>query len=399
MGEDRNGRMFHVLYVLNDLSRGGAELYVERLASEVARMGITATIAAGSSRSVQVSSLAPSVGFLPVPFRRAKGSLALHVLNSSGMFPRLLRYMKSHRVHLVHTHLIASAIPAWVAARMLCIPVVHTMMHVASVASPMERLVLRSPLGRLLGVRFHAFSSYLAQQLKDVFCVPEEHVSVIPPGIDTSRYRPRDSRSSRRQFGIPENAFVIGVCARLYPEKGVDLAIRAYLALESQKATMLVIAGEGPEREQLERLATSEAQGGSVLFLGHVPDTERLFPAFDLYLQTTRGPHLGFSVLEALACGVPVLVAVRDAEEERMAKATLIDPGCGEVVSAELRTIAARIQKLMADTGRLTRMKVTARHVAEQYFSWSGHVQAMRSLYALLVTERFEAPARAKHTD
>ncbi|WP_448203371.1 glycosyltransferase [Azospirillum sp. sgz302134] len=105
----------------------------------------------------------------------------------------------------------------------------------------------------------------------------------------------------RRALVGDENAFVIGFVGHLIPSKGCDLLIEAFRRAKLPDAR-LVIVGDGPEREALERAAPLD-----VVFTGFRPDARDLFQAFDLFVSPSRDEPFGLVFLEALDAGAPIL--------------------------------------------------------------------------------------------
>jgi len=151
---------------------------------------------------------------------------------------------------------------------------------------------------------------------------------------------------------------------------------------------LLVIAGGGSEASNLVSLADDLGIRGSVMFLGEVSQVNQLLPAFDVYLQTTKGPNLGFSALEALACAKPVVIAADSEREMAMGQDTLCGAECGAVVEASPRVLAEAIERIAQDPCLLSRMSLMAREVAVRCYEWGDHVSRMAELYESLVHAR-----------
>lgn len=137
---------------------------------------------------------------------------------------------------------------------------------------------------------------------------PQEKVFVIPNGVDTHRFCPSSShrQAVRVELGIPGDAPTIGVVAALRPEKNLSIFVSAAKGFAARcSRAHFVIVGDGPERETLERQAAP--LGARMHFLGSRQDVERLVPAMDVFTLTSRMEASPVSILEAMACGVPVV--------------------------------------------------------------------------------------------
>ncbi len=141
-------------------------------------------------------------------------------------------------------------------------------------------------------------------------------VTIVPPGVDTSRFRPSSTaerNATRKRFGIAESAELIVSISRLVPRKGFDIAIRAAARLApSRPDLVLAIGGVGRDADRLRRLAAD--LDAPVKLLGRLSndDLPLMYGAADLsaMICRTRWGGLeqeGFGIVfvEAAACGIP----------------------------------------------------------------------------------------------
>jgi len=144
----------------------------------------------------------------------------------------------------------------------------------------------------------------------------KECFHLLPPSIDADEFRPIpgfNRRESRACFGLPAEGKIILCVGRLAWNKGVDLVVTAFSLVAKQVAdTYLAIAGSGQERPRLEALVHELRLDGRVFFLGYVPhlpspDLPRLYNCVDVMALGSYRESLGLVIIEALACGVPVV--------------------------------------------------------------------------------------------
>ena len=187
------------------------------------------------------------------------------------------------------------------AARRLGIPVVATF-HCWFESSAACR-VFRRPLQRLLDLHAAriAVSRPVVEAMSRYFHSDWE---VIPNGVDLEHFRPSGRRLPEPARGGPRLLYL----HRLEPRNHLGTLLDAMPhILRRYPAAQLVVAGDGPWRRYYERRAAS--LGAAVEFLGRIDDRPAQYRAADLYLcPTTRG-SFGITLLEAMACGTPMVVA------------------------------------------------------------------------------------------
>ncbi len=144
--------------------------------------------------------------------------------------------------------------------------------------------------------------------------VDADRVRVIPPGIDLAGFAPGDPIAARRRLGWPEDAFVAFTVRRLVPRMGLDVLMDAWARIVHDAGgghRMLIIAGDGSEEPALRARAQGLGLGEAVHFAGRIDDPTLIahYQAADVVpVPSLDLEGFGLVVLEALACGTPVLV-------------------------------------------------------------------------------------------
>jgi glycosyltransferase involved in cell wall biosynthesis len=133
---------------------------------------------------------------------------------------------------------------------------------------------------------------------------PGHNVRVIQNGVDLNRFVHNRSQA-RARLGLSLDAPIIGAVGRLEFVKGYDLLVEAVSLLPA--GAVLVIAGDGSQRAALQDQARALGIVSRMHFLGHRDDVAELYAAFDVFCQPSREEGLPLAVLEAQACGVPVV--------------------------------------------------------------------------------------------
>ncbi len=173
---------------------------------------------------------------------------------------------------------------------------------------PRRRGIIRRVLADASAVV--AMSAALAREAEALGADPSK-VAVIPNGVDQSLFAQEDRAAARRALGWPEEARVVLAVGRLAAVKGLSLLVRAAAALpgDGVRPLRVVVVGEGPERGALEGEVARLGLGGVVTLPGAVPP-EALparYAAADVLCLASASEGCPNVVLEALACGLPVV--------------------------------------------------------------------------------------------
>lgn len=178
--------------------------------------------------------------------------------------------------------------------------------------------------------RVVVLSEYSAGDVATAHPAVPSSLRVVPGGVDPSRFAPNGSRvAARRRLGLPEEGPLLVTVRNLVPRMGLDGLLDSMPTVRTCYPTArLVVVGEGPLRETLEAHARVLGLTSRVVFTGVVSE-ERLpdyYRAADLALLPTRTlESFGLTIVEALACGTPVLGAPVGAIPEILKP---LDPAC-----------------------------------------------------------------------
>jgi glycosyltransferase involved in cell wall biosynthesis len=150
----------------------------------------------------------------------------------------------------------------------------------------------------------------------DVWRLPPRRLIYIPNGIDSARFAsdpdPELAASLRRR----PDELLIGTVAALRTEKNIGRLIEAFATIAAVRPARLIIVGDGAEREMLQQLADGCGVGDNVVFTGAMPNPERIIGAFDVFALSSNTEQMPFSILEAMAAGLPIAsVDVGDVRE------------------------------------------------------------------------------------
>jgi 1,2-diacylglycerol 3-alpha-glucosyltransferase len=198
-------------------------------------------------------------------------------------------------------------------------------------------------------------SPKMRRQLTDLGVSRPLHV--VPTGLDTEAIArsAKAGTSRQRELGMPPGAKVVISTARLVKEKNIALVIRAFAELTKTRdgaEAVLLIAGDGPERKALERLAGSLGIAGSVRFAGRLPREAiwELLGAASVFINVCLEETQGLTICEAVAAGLPVVICDPDISP------TVADGENGFVVAAEAHACAKALGRITGDEKLAARM-------------------------------------------
>ncbi len=217
-----------------------------------------------------------------------------------------------------------------------------------------------------LAQRFIAVSEFARNAYLN-WGVPPDRVHISYNPVDTHEFRPDLMRSMqvRREFGIPDDAIVLGFAGRMHGGKGVtQLMQAANAAMAEQPRLHMLWVGNGPEEHVVHAMAEQGGAAGRHHFTGWRNDTSRYYGAFSfLAFPSVELETFGRVAIEAQACGVPVLGSRIGGVPETLEDGVtghLLEPGN---VDAWRDAILA-----MCDPAVFRRMGVAARvHVMEHF--------------------------------
>jgi len=249
---------------------------------------------------------------------RAAG-IPCEVVHVAGKFDlravqRLSAHLRSFDV--VHTHGSRAMFIGNLAARRARVPRVFTTFHELSTAKrgetrlPSVYLLIERVLARFCTTHCIANSDATRQDAMRTRGIPADRITRIYNAADLGQFNVSDDRGMwRRKLGFSADDLLIGVVGRLSAPKGTRYGIEALPRIRQvfPKARLLLV-GEGPLRADLETLARRLNVGEFVHFPGTFRDLNPVYNALDLLMQPSVSEAFGLAVLDAIQCGVPVVV-------------------------------------------------------------------------------------------
>jgi glycosyltransferase involved in cell wall biosynthesis len=202
-------------------------------------------------------------------------------------------------------------------------------------------------------------STILLRAARDSWRLPQARLHHIPNGLDLTRFSPEGPGAD---LALPGEGPVIGTVAALRAEKNLGRMLRAAALLRQEGLVFrLVIFGDGSERATLEALTRELGLAEMVRFAGHLTDPAAAYRAMDLFVLSSDTEQMPFSVLEAMATGLPV--ASTDAGDIR---AMLSSENQPHIAAKDDAALAAAMRPLLLDA-------VLRKHLGE-----ANHAKAHR---------------------
>lgn len=236
-------------------------------------------------------------------------------------------------------------------------------------SGPFQRLILQRNLNS--ASRLFATSSFLAAATGRFTRTP---IVTIPFGVDTDKFSP----SGISKTGA---SFTIGTLKSLSANYGIDILIRAFAALPRHNtiSLRLVIGGDGPDREKLIGLSKELGVGDKCEFAGRIPHDKApdFLRSLDLFANLSYSESFGVAVIEAMACGVPVIATATGGLPDIVrheSTGLLVEPGHVEATTSA-------ISRMILDEKSRISMAGNALDMVRKEYEWKNCLETMARHY------------------
>ena len=306
---------------------------------------------------------------------------------SRRIFSELVRTFKRSRIQLVHTHKHKDTVLAALAAKKSGVSHVVRTVHglrepfagwpaiKMSLYEAVEGVVRRCCVEALIGV-----SSHIENVCKTQAAV--RRVVCIRNGIELAGVPTRTDRwVVRNGLGVDSKTCLIGTLGRLTSVKGLPYLMKAAgILLQHGVKVKVLVVGDGPLRQELERQTLDLGIGESVVFLGHREDTHELMQAIDIFALPSLSEGIPMALLEAMGASRAIIASrVGGVPEvlENGAEGILVEP-------KDVDGIVEGCLRLIRDPTAAERMGQLARRRVERDFSAESMADKVASLYLQL---------------
>lgn len=381
-------RRIKLIYVDESHSIGGAEEYLKMLLK-------------GFSNDLEITLIhrnSPRHNHFYADLKTAELTLEPDIYDKpASLLQSYFAIFRQYRRDLLHVNLPAPNYcrSAMMAAYMCGVPGIVATSHLPNQRFP------RSTLGMLAGRSIWDWivwrgvfsiidasivvSQASADSLMKNYPARPDRVRCIHNGVDLSRFarvETTDIEDVKKDLGISANDLVVTSVGRLHPQKGYRYLLKAMQIINrALPGVKLILVGDGPLRGELAGLATDSGLEDKVIFAGQRDDIPRILAASDIYVNSSLFEGLPFSILEAMAAGVPVVATAVDGNKE-----IVTDAYNGIVVPPEdAEALAKAVSILASDSNRRSTLGMQGREVVSNRFSTDMMLRKTEQLYREVV--------------
>ncbi|OYW75805.1 MAG: hypothetical protein B7Z37_11475 [Verrucomicrobia bacterium 12-59-8] len=235
-----------------------------------------------------------------------------------GCVMRLRRLIQDLRPDVVHSHNWSALLYSFLSLAGGSTPLLH---GEHALFYGWERAPWRLRLRKAFYARcniVHTVSRGQAHEIKGFGLQDGVDLRVISNGVDTVKFSPREKAAVRAAVGIPPDGLCIGMAARCVPEKRHALLLQAFEKIGTMfPHVSLVLAGAGGNCEaEILALVVGHRFANRIFWLGHRDDMAVVYNMLDLLVLTSTSEGMSNVSLEAMSCGVPVLMNEACGSEE-----------------------------------------------------------------------------------
>lgn len=297
------GSPIRVLHVVVNMNRGGAETLLMNLYRNIDRS------------KIQFDFLTCKEGVFDREILELGGKVhRIPYVTEVGHFQygkSLEEFFKSQlKYQIVHSHLDKMSGLVLKAAKKAGIPVRISHSHNTSSEGSMAAKLYKWYIGQL--INSNATNFYACSQVAGEWLFKDRSASILKNGIDIDQflYSSEARKKTRGELNISENTIVFGHVGRFAHQKNHEFLIDVFTDFcRSEMDSVLLLVGDGPLRQEIEKKVCNLKMGDKVKFLGIRNDISSLLQAFDLFIFPSLHEGLPVSLIEAQGAGLPCFIS------------------------------------------------------------------------------------------
>ncbi|MBU1863221.1 MAG: glycosyltransferase family 4 protein [Candidatus Omnitrophica bacterium] len=307
-------------------------------------------------------------------------------------FLRLYSIIKKEKFDIVHTHSSKAGIvgrwAAWIAGTKYIVHTPHGHIFYGYFGTVVTKVFIY--IERLTGLITDKIITLTQIGKEDHIrfkIARAEKFIPIYSGIEVSRFRNThvDPLLIRKKMHIPPDTPVIGTVSRLTYIKGNAFLIDALsLVIQTYPQTLLLVIGDGEERNSLEDKVQQLGLVDNVRFLGFRDDVFELLHALDIFVLASLNEGLGKAILEAMACGKPVIASRTGGVPEVVRDGVtgiLVPPGDSE-------SLARTLLSLMGNKEKAQELGMKGKEMVSDVFSVKRMIENIDDVYKRLIEKK-----------
>lgn len=214
--------------------------------------------------------------------------------------------------------------------------------------------------------------------------VGEDRIEIVPNGIDLSEYEAPPRRGEfRKKYGIKDDEKIVLYLGRIHKIKGIDLLVNAFAEIveELDNIKLIIVGPDYGFLSILKRQIEGLKIGNKILFTGPIYGRDKLeaYVDADVYVLPSVYEAFPTTVLEAWACGTPVIIT------DRCGIADIVDGRAGCVVEYDKDQMQNAIIKILSDEELRRGFREEGRKLVKNEFGWEGVVLDIEKIYLGLI--------------
>jgi glycosyltransferase involved in cell wall biosynthesis len=366
MGTFLKRQVKDILFVTVGYTLGGSERMISLIAPRLKTRGYKVRVLAFK-------------GWGPISEKLKISGVDCFALFGKGKFDsrvlwRYFLYLRKNPPDLIIAFLYRAYIPTRIFGSLLGIPNISSIQGVWGWANPLHKFLekITAPLCYVTYSCSEAVTDFLVRDVG----IKRKKLVTIPNGIDIKAFPVKINKKKKMlELGLNPFSRVVGTVSRLHePTKGIKILLEAFTMLQKNLDSQLIIVGSGKDEKMLKNLARDMKI--QVYFLGERIDIAEILQVMDVFVLTSFYEGLPVSVLEAMACGTPVVATDVGGVKEVISDGTnglLVEPG-------NPHAIAEKIKKLLKDENLRKDFGKAGFKMVKEKFSIDKTVQGIENL-------------------
>lgn len=365
-------QQLRILHTESSCGWGGQEIRILTEAKGMIERGHQVTILCCPSSNIAHAARRYNIPVVELPIEKKRISSYL----------ALRRWLKKHQhdMDVINTH---SSTDAWLVALVAATSRgIAPMVRTRHVSTHINNALTTRWLYLKATQHIATTGERLRQQLHDENNYPLSHMTSVATGIDLRRYCPSDKSIAREKLGL-ENRKTLGIVATMRSWKGHQYLLRCWQQLsQTFPDWQLLLVGDGPQRQALEKVSREADLSSSVIFLGNRDDVQDCLNCMDIFVLPSYGNEgVPQGIMQAMATALPIVStnvgAIPEAVEDQKS-GFIVEPQNNE-------QLLERLSLLMRDESLRLKMGALALQRAQQYFGSEIMLDKMEAIFTSCV--------------